>query len=219
MDKLLVLILTLVYSVSPAAVGQQKNVFTVKKNETISLKCPVSSILDASVDYADDLYENDYGTKYKRSNKMLIVQWFKDSSRLNKLTLPSRYSLNSVNNADLNIQSVTAADAGYYSCKIINGYGSMVHRFRLVVKDGENSKEQVKGVDVVTDKVDFLPAADEKFKSPVFTDPENMEVRSYRKPVGSSVQFSCDSDGVPKPDVLWFKNGEVLSEEDYGITR
>jgi len=214
-----VFILALVVTVTPAAIEHLKNVFIVKTNETISLKCPVSSLLDSSIDYTNDLYENDYDTKNKRSNKMLIVQWFKDSIRLNKLTLPPRYSLNSANNADLNIQSVTAKDAGFYSCKIINGYGSMIHKFSLVIKDNkDDNKKQADDVKL-TEMVGFLPTVDEKFKAPAFKHPENMEIRSFRQSVGSFVQFNCDADGFPKPDVLWFKNGEILSEEDYGITR
>lgn len=201
----------LIFAASLISAEQLKNVFTVKTNETVSLKCPVNS----PIDYSDDLYEdNDYTEKYaKRTNKMLIVQWFKDSHRLRKLTLPLRYSLNNANNADLDIQNVRASDAGHYSCKVIGGYGSAVHEFRLVVRE-----DNVKGVESrVLKRV--KPQVNKKFMPPFFTNPESMVIRSYMKSVGSFIQFSCDSDGVPRPDVLWFKNGEVLSEEDYGITR
>ena len=193
-----------------------KNVFTVKQNEMVSLKCPVNSLIEYNSD--DQLY--DYDEKFnnaKRSNKMLIVQWFKDSTRLNKLTLPQRYSLHNANNADLNIQSVRASDSGYYSCKIINGYGSVVHEFRLIVKEEGTSRIE-KEENNEQQQLEML-AEEKKYSPPYFTNPEDMEIRSYMKPIGSFAQFSCDSEGVPRPDVMWFKNGEVLSEEGYGLTR
>jgi hypothetical protein len=57
------------------------------------------------------------------------------------------------------------------------------------------------------------------YSSPIFINLDKMEQKSYQKNVGSYVQFNCDSIGFPKPDIMWLKNNQVLSEEDYGITR
>lgn len=212
--KLFLIILSATVVASKSIISQQatKNVFTVKKNETVSLKCPISTSVNSPIDYNDDLYD-DYQKYAKRDNQILIVQWYKDGNRLNKLTLPQRYSLNNFNNADLNIQKVTPSDAGDYKCKIINGFGSVSHSFSLIVSDSNGIAHYKKAV------TEEIPFVESKYSPPVFSNPERMIERSYQKTVGAVAQFVCDSVGIPKPDILWFKNGEILSEEDYGITR
>lgn len=210
---LIILSASVVASKSLISQPATKNVFTVKKNETVSLKCPISTSLNTPIDYNDDLYD-DYEKYTKRDNQLLIVQWFKDDNRLNKLTLPQRYSLNNFNNADLNIQNVKPADAGDYKCKIINGFGSVSHSFSLIISDSNGIAHYKKKA--VTEEMPFVES---KYSPPVFSKPQRMIERSHHKTVGSVVQFVCDSVGIPKPDIMWFKNGEILSEEDYGITR
>jgi hypothetical protein len=46
-----------------------------------------------------------------------------------------------------------------------------------------------------------------------------MQPSSYRKQKGSEVKLKCRANGWPKPEIIWLKNGQVLSEEEYGITR
>jgi len=41
----------------------------------------------------------------------------------------------------------------------------------------------------------------------------------YSKVKGSQIRLRCRASGSPKPDILWYKDGIILSEEEYGITR
>jgi hypothetical protein len=36
---------------------------------------------------------------------------------------------------------------------------------------------------------------------------------------GDQAQLNCEVRNPAKSDIIWFKDGKVLNEEDYGITR
>lgn len=188
-----------------------KNVFTVKKNETVSLKCPINNLITNPID-------NDFV-----NNEFLMVQWFKDSFRINKLTLPERYALKNTNDADLYIKNVQVLDSGNYKCRVINGYGSITHKFRINVETDSkmNNMKEIEKSNISFMKKMNRPklGRNKKYSSPVFIQPKNIVIKDHIRNVGGFIQFDCRAIGTPKPDILWFRNGEILSEEDYGITR
>ena len=55
--------------------------------------------------------------------------------------------------------------------------------------------------------------------APVFTNLDKSESRNFRRMKGTQIKLKCKAQANPKPEILWFKNGEILSEEEYGITR
>ncbi len=168
----------------------------VNENSQVILKCPAS---DANL------------------NAFLIVQWFKDSNRINKLTSVPRYK---IMNKNLIIKNVESKDSGKFKCKTITGFGTSEHTYSLIVRSSTSNQTAFKsmGLDIISskkenDKVYIQGAA------PTFTNPHKMDQRTYHLALGSFVKLNCESAALPKPDIMWFKNNEILSEEDYGITR
>jgi hypothetical protein len=64
--------------------------------------------------------------------------------------------------------------------------------------------------------VDFIKS---EFLKPVFIEQTPSEGVIIRKSKGSEIKLSCFVDSDSDVDIIWFKDGKVLSEEDYGITR
>lgn len=161
---------------------------------------------------SNDLDDDEFERKRRQNdNSIQIVQWFKDSQRIYKQTVSSRYKL-LVNN-DLRIKNVNLNDAGIFKCKQINGFGgSVVHSLNLIVEVSNSSVSS----SVSTSKATSLKITNE-FNTPVFIDKSQQRV--YRKQKGSDLKLKCRANATPKPDIIWFKNGDVLSEEEYGITR
>ena len=49
---------------------------------------------------------------------------------------------------------------------------------------------------------------------PHFLQENKMQRHKFQRPVGSSVRLKCKATGKPKPAILWFKDGRVLSNPD-----
>jgi hypothetical protein len=124
----------------------------VKEKETVSLKCPVDAEpvnIQNDVDdelsdtIADDFESHEEMPISKRSlnsnignsstqmSPLLIVQWFKESSRISQFAHSGRYRSDG---ALLRIINVRPIDAGKYKCKIINGFGTVTHTINLIVE-------------------------------------------------------------------------------------
>jgi len=103
-------------------------------------------------------------------------------------------------------------DAGKYKCKLINGLGSSTSGIiNLVVTSTKPINDSGAIVQV--------PIKDESsnFVAPVFSGLEK-KTTFFKKPKGNQVRFKCIAKGVPRPDILWYRNGMILNEEDFGIT-
>lgn len=162
----------------------------------------------------NDLLESDFERKRRENdNSIQIIQWFKDAQRIYKQTSSTRYKL-LVNN-DLRIKNVNMNDAGLFKCKQINGFGgSVVHSLNLVVESSNSNNNNT--LAAIRSTTTTRPGVKE-FNTPVFTD--KTQQKHFRKQKGSDLKLKCRAAGLPKPDIVWLKNGEVLSEEEYGITR
>lgn len=42
---------------------------------------------------------------------------------------------------------------------------------------------------------------------------------AYYRLESSQIELDCASSGQPKPQVLWYKNENIVSEEDLGLVR
>jgi hypothetical protein len=189
-------------------------------------------------DYADEENEDIKQTNIKRNadgSNLFIVQWYKGAVRINQ---QDRFKQDGVY---LRIENVDFNDSGKYKCKLINGFGSVTTTLTLKVLPSttttmtpqsstqilsttiaeslphllgqEDEEETLEKIDLIKNKNSDL------VRLPAFTNPERMQPRYFKKKIGSQVRFKCRASGVPRPDVLWFKNGEILNEEDFGITR
>jgi hypothetical protein len=140
--RLLILQLTLIQLTFTLALFDQNTqanqlktnqIYQVNENESIVIKCPVelneANAKEENADYdnADMLNQDDYElagldhlSKATKSNNLLIVQWFKDENRINRLT-SNRYRQNGVY---LRISNINLNDAGQFKCKLINGFGT-----------------------------------------------------------------------------------------------
>ena len=243
--KICFLLILTVASIQAKSTGKDlivDNVYTSNENENVDLKCPIElskqptkdempsnrqstetteqNDLEYS-DYVDNSDENNKSgedenkdsaeLKVKRSDQLFIVQWFKDTSRVGKQH--ARFRQDGVY---LRITNVSASDAGKYKCKLINGFGSVTTTLRLNVV---TMVAAVKTTTSTTTTTVVKTKSSELVRAPVFTNPERMQPRDFRKKKGSQVRFRCRATGLPRPDILWFKNGEILNEEDFGITR
>ena len=186
-------------------------------------------------DEAADQTESDLGSsveelseRKKRDNEknsFQIVHWFKDSLRINKLTASSRYRLLN-NDNDLRIRNVNINDAGLFKCKQINGFGgSVMHSLNLIVEPfNANISTPARGI--ISKQLNKQQQQQQQqqqevneYSAPVFVNVEKMQPRYLRKQKGAEIKLKCKANAVPKPEIIWLKNGQVLTEEEYGITR
>jgi hypothetical protein len=107
---------------------KQNNQLIANEGSDVSFKCPT---------IVADPDENKSNNKIfeQKEPGFLIVQWFKDSARINKLTSSPRYK---IINKNLIIKRVDLSDAGQFKCKLINGFGNAVYTFELIVKGRVN---------------------------------------------------------------------------------
>ena len=216
------------------------NAYIVNQSDDVDLKCPIelnkqpskeassgnseAAAKLVSLEYYDDyegekLNNNDVEElKSEAINKrsdpgdssdLFMVQWFKDSLRINK---QMRYKQDGVY---LRIRNVNLKDAGKYKCKLINGFGSVTTTLTLNVLASTTKETTI----LTTEASATTTKSADLVRLPVFTNPERMQPRRLKKKSGSQVRFKCRASGVPRPDIVWFKNGEILNEEEFGITR
>lgn len=183
----------------------QKQITGVEK-ENIIVKCPI----DSASHYTDDYnYDYDDLERKKRQSPIIIMQWFKDSAKLNQFTNIGKYEFE---DHVLRILNVDYTDAGNYTCKLINGITQSSASINVVVKKINSSTKQIQiSRPSQPSKKTILQRA------PVFVASDR--ITKLKKQKGEDATLNCRAIGMPKPDILWFKNGIVLSEEEYGITR
>lgn len=148
-----------------------------------------------------------------RHQQLAVIQWFKNNQKISKFK-STRYQ---IDGASLVIADVIADDTGNYRCKYISGFGtSTVSTVNLRV----NTKSETSvSASVKTSKGETKSRQSTQQKAPIFVGGKSGMRYKFRKLKGANVRLNCRATGTPKPDVLWYKNGEILSEEDYGITR
>jgi hypothetical protein len=224
------------------------NTYRVNENDNVDLKCPIEITKqpdntndsnednDESVngnENEDNLDDAEYYTSdtdstqgkvskrddeifaKKKSKSFYVVNWYKDSAKINKISNSNNEARVKQNGIYLIIKNVSPSDSGKYKCKLINGFGSVSTTLNLIVIPQLVNTTTTGATKRVVD----ITKKENEFRPPVFTSPERMKQSFFKKPKGSMVRFKCRAVGIPKPDILWFKNGEIMSEEDYGITR
>lgn len=173
----------------------------------------------------DEFYDTEQHNRSKR-DKLTVVQWFKESRKITKYKFSSRYELDGVY---LRIRRFNANDSAIYKCKYINGFGTLTSRVNIKLSNSSSSSTTAKSilsstfVSVTTQYMSTSTESRRKQKTanmvPVFYNPRHQPIQTYRKQKGSNVKFNCRAHAVVKPDIVWLKNGQILNEQVYGVTR
>jgi hypothetical protein len=163
---------------------------------------------------SDELYRS-----RSRRDKLSIVQWFRETSKISKYKFSPRYEPDGV---FLRIRNLSLNDSGLFKCKFINGFGTLTSKVNLKVVVRPQSSNSATTTTTTTNEPIIINAmANSRAKlMPVFHNSNAPSYQIYRKQKGANVRFNCRAHApLGKPDIVWLKNGQILNEEDYGLTR
>ena len=97
-------------------------------------------------------------------------------------------------NRAMKIKKTQEEDIGPYVCKGVNGFGNTEVQVDLIVIDPSKFPELQEGE---------LPDV----TAPSFTR-DTLDSKSYmRKGEGESFRVTCAAEGIPRPDIFWYKDG------------
>jgi hypothetical protein len=217
-----------------------EHVYSVNERETISLKCPIDfnnqpkflsndefdqlgesnsntfNNNDEIYDYSEDLFESTKRTK-RDSTSYPIIIWYKDAAKIEN-NQNQRYSSDGLY---LKIKHVNVLDSAKFKCVILSesGKNATSNLISLVVlKDNLTSTT----VTTTAKKARTKSPSQRKQmteKAPQFMSAVKSQPKSFQKQRGEQVRFRCRATGSPRPNIIWYKNGDLLSQEDYGITK
>ncbi|CAF0725756.1 unnamed protein product [Brachionus calyciflorus] len=139
-------------------------------------------------------------------NSSFIISWFKNKNKISSILTTGRIKI------DLNKLSISnflKLDSGLYHCELITGTG-------LIIKSSA-VKLEFQGMLQRVDNQKSEQSNEIKGEAPEFMNyQENKTLYHY---VNSKIELDCLATGSPQPNVLWYKNNQVVSEEEYGIVR
>ena len=231
---IVVVVVASMLAIASAAPAAERLLLTVNGapvtggGDSVRLQCPTASASNSTTS----------------STRKLIVQWFKETTKLNKFKHAGKYELADV---FLTIRRLHANDSGHYRCRVANGFGAeplATAHIRLVVVSGGRVESTTTSNSTQTTTTLLLtssaPTANNNSnsnnnnsasKSPATRQQRAHNYHKYTRALGTRVQFRCNAtttttatigakqQQAPTPDVIWYKNGVVLAEEDYGVTR
>ena len=187
----ILLIFTFVFSVS----FSESNVTKIDLNSNKTLMFTKGSQLELNCPLVDV------------KNTSFFVSWFKNKNKISSILTTARFEI-SFNK--LSISSFFKTDSGVYHCEIVTGSG-------LILKSGIVNLEY-QGVEQQQVENSSNQVQNEKIGiKPEFMNYYENKTEIYFE--GSKIEFDCLSTGSPQPQVLWYKNNQVVSEEEYGIVR
>lgn len=139
-----------------------------------------------------------------------LIMWTKDGRNIHSGWVRFRFL-----RTGLKIKEMEADDAGTYICKATNGFGSVNINYTLIVVDDSTRSvsgpaEEIQG---------GMEEPSEKLVRPRFSEPTKMRKRVIARPVGSSVRLKCAASGNPRPEIVWLKDDQPLSEHEVGEGR
>uniref|UniRef100_UPI00398E3E38 fibroblast growth factor receptor-like 1 n=1 Tax=Pristiophorus japonicus TaxID=55135 RepID=UPI00398E3E38 len=190
MDFLCLLAFTMMFGLCSSARGPpriSKKVMSrqpVKLGRTIRLACPVEG------------------------DPPPLTMWIKDGR-----TIHSGWTRFRVLQHGLKIKEVEVEDAGVYVCRATNGFGSIHLNYTLIIINDSStvSSGQSLPEGPLSEFVNEESTGKQLVK-PRFTQPSKMRQRVIARPVGSSVRLKCTANGIPRPNIVWWKDDQQLSE-------
>jgi len=127
------------------------------------------------------------------SNPAPIVTWSKDGEGL----IDYAWIRFRLHKKQMKIKGVVKEDTGFYTCKAINGFGSVEIKVELIVIN----PEELTGV-----------SADDinKLSSPSFSRQTLESEKSVIRSVGSDLRLQCSAAGFPAPTIQWYKDDQLF---------
>lgn len=162
---------------------------TFTKGSQIQLECPTEST----------------------NNKLdFVIQWYKNQRKLNLfLNSETTNKRTKIQQNKLSFAALYKIDSGVYNCEVIYGNGQIFKSHSITLEFiGLDSNE----VEIQT-KQNKKSTRGER---PQFINilRNNQSIYKFEK---SKVELDCQSTGSPKPQVLWYKNEQLISEEQLGF--
>uniref|UniRef100_A0A3Q2YGY0 Fibroblast growth factor receptor-like 1 n=1 Tax=Hippocampus comes TaxID=109280 RepID=A0A3Q2YGY0_HIPCM len=140
-----------------------------------------------------------------------LIMWTKDGRNIHSGWIRFR-----ILRMGLKIKEVEADDTGTYICKATNGFGSVNVNYTLIVIDNNPPPEVMVESKWIYREIPFILWS---LVRPRFTQPAKMRKRVIARPVGSSVRLKCTASGTPRPDIVWLKDDQPLTEREVGEGR
>ncbi|XP_043560026.1 fibroblast growth factor receptor-like 1 [Chiloscyllium plagiosum] len=139
-----------------------------------------------------------------------LTMWIKDGR-----TIHSGWTRFRVLQHGLKIKEVEMEDAGVYVCRATNGFGSIHLNYTLIIINDSSSSSVSSGQPLPEGSQSDFASEDipgKQLVKPRFTQPSKMRQRVIARPVGSSVRLKCTASGNPRPNIVWWKDDQQLSE-------
>jgi hypothetical protein len=201
-----------------------EHVYTVNERETISLKCPIdfNSKQLKSPEY-DQIRSSEEDFADSNAIKKPVISWFKDSGKINKLEqFSARYQIDGIY---LKIRQVSPRDTGKFKCVIVSENGKnvlssniinlIVQPVEIEVASGNSNNEEDNNVN----KKQMRKNNDNMQSGPSFFNSVKNQPSVFYKQKGTQVRLRCRASGSPRPNIIWYKNGDLINQEGFAITR
>lgn len=140
------------------------------------------------------------------NGSMNIITWYKDNQKIISFYQNSRIEIEM---EKMTISELSPIDSGIYECETVNGNGKISRSKTLILKSKKSlsiSKEFNLKNNPPSKSLRLFKNYHEKVKTLFY----------YEE---TSLKLDCLETGTPYLSILWYKNGRVISEEEYGIVR
>lgn len=143
----------------------------------------------------------------------LIFEWYKDRESLESI-VDTRMRISS--NGSLRIKKVNAEDTGLFTCRAVNGFGSVEYNATLIVLGGDDDYDSDSDDDNVEDfdagNGDSSTHKISRMSKPHLLYVTEVGTSPLHQLPGSSLELHCVASGHPRPQVTWFKDGQELPQ-------
>ena len=223
-----------------------EHVYSVNERETISLKCPIDTskqqlrtlassehdqlsnagteeeVYDYSEPMTDERASRAQQLGRSKKQRFPVINWYKDASRIGDGSQMTESFFSARYQADgiyLKIKHVSPKDTGKFKCVIVaeNGQNLSSNVISLIVQ--AQTVAAAAAAATAAAPPTRKPTRKQESAGPAFLNSVRSQPKVFYKQKGSQVRLRCRASGSPRPSIIWYKNGELLSLDDYGITR
>uniref|UniRef100_A0A915LAM2 Titin n=1 Tax=Romanomermis culicivorax TaxID=13658 RepID=A0A915LAM2_ROMCU len=134
-----------------------------------------------------------------------VVKWYKNGHEIRSASQPKMKILITESVVSLIIESCQGEDQGEYECEIINELGCAKTSTTLQIKEASQEKQIIHIFPRFG--VGFLPKFLETKAPKILVTEETLRQTLI---AGQNVKLRAEVHGLPKPEVIWYKNGREL---------